>query len=78
MFHQPSRLMFQIYRDPLATSTRPSIYDLRARLVHVCDGTTVPAAKLAEIGASAAYAFSLMAESVDFIEYETDDDQIPF
>ena len=38
MFHQPTRLMLKIYRDPAGDAPRPGIMELRARLNHVRGG----------------------------------------
>jgi len=57
-FHQPTRAVFSIYPAPDATDLASiSIYQFRARLMHVCDGFPVPD-DLATLAASAIIAFA--------------------
>jgi hypothetical protein len=42
MMHQPSRAVFSITVADGMDPAAPSIYQLRARLAHVCDGQPVP------------------------------------
>jgi len=38
MMHEPTRAIFSIYLAGGTDTAAPSIYQLRARLAHVCDG----------------------------------------
>ncbi|MGO9237731.1 MAG: hypothetical protein ACLP4V_27955 [Methylocella sp.] len=52
-----------------------SIYELCARLIHVCDGTSLPPPEaMAKLGANAAIAFSLLTDSFEFIENDIERD----
>ena len=78
MLHYPTRLLFEIYRDPAADAPRPSIMELRARLNHVCAEHRLPSVDLARLGCSAIYAYSIMTEAHEFIEHDFSEDDIPF
>jgi hypothetical protein len=42
MLHQPTRVLFSIYLGEGTDAATPSIYQLRSRVAHVCDGQPVP------------------------------------
>src|ERR1700730_6817442 len=67
MMHEPSRAVFSITVADGTDPAAPSIYQLRARLTHVCDGQPVPP-NLAALGAAAINAFACMTERVHIIE----------
>jgi hypothetical protein len=92
MFHEPTRALFSIYPAPGTDPAAMNIYQVRARLVHVCDGFPVPS-NIAALGACAINAFACMTEQVEFVETlerkplrpllpaqrrDTPDDDIPF
>ena len=78
MLHHPTRALFSIYPAPGTDPAAMSIYQLRARLTHVCDGFPVPAA-LAPLAASAINAFACMTERLRCVELQAgDDEEIPF
>lgn len=78
MFHQPTRALFSIYPAPGTDPETISIYQLRARLTHVCDGYPVPA-DLSTFAASAINAFACMTERLRCVELRVaDDEEIPF
>jgi hypothetical protein len=78
MLHQPTRTLFSIYLVPGTDPAAMSIYHLRARLIHVCDGFPVPTG-LALLAASALTAFGFMTARLSFVELEgSDDEEIPF
>jgi hypothetical protein len=59
-FHQPTKAVFSIYpAADTADLATISIFQIRARLAHVCDGFPVPA-ELPELAASAIIAFAYM------------------
>jgi hypothetical protein len=60
IFHKPTRAVFSMYPAPDATDMATlSIWQMRARLMHVCDGFPVPG-NLAELATSAIIAFAYM------------------
>jgi hypothetical protein len=79
MLHRPTRLLFEIYLRAAAEPSQLSMFDLAARLVHVCDGCEVPAAvQLTAIGHSAIFAYTMLSESLNFTDPEFSDQDIPF
>jgi hypothetical protein len=77
MMHEPSRAVFSIYRAPGADAAALSMYQLRARLAHVCDGFPVHA-DIDAVAASATDAFAFMTdERLHFVELRIDG-PIPF
>jgi hypothetical protein len=78
MLHRPTRALFSIHIAPGIDPATVSIYQLRARLTHVCDGFPVPA-DLATLAASAINAFACMTERLCPVEMQmADDEEIPF
>ena len=78
MQHRPTRALFSIYLAPGTDPAAVSLYQLRARLAHVCDGYPVPGG-LAALGASAINAFALMTERLQVVELQSEgDEEIPF
>jgi hypothetical protein len=70
IMHEPTRAVFSIYlADGTAPAAPPSVYQLRARLAHVCDGQPVPP-NLPALGASAINAFACMTERVHIVEMQ--------
>jgi hypothetical protein len=78
MLHRPTRLLFEIYPRAAADRTCVTMFDLVARLVHVCDGYQVPAvSSLTVIGHSAIFAYSMLSDVLD-LQSECSDEDIPF
>jgi hypothetical protein len=70
MFHQPTRALFSVNPTTPTLSGDPesiSLYDLRARLIHMCDGFPIPE-NLAALGAKAINAFACMTERVEITD----------
>ena len=67
MMHQPTRLIFSIYLADDADSAAASIYQLRSRLTHACDGQPI-AANIAALGACAINAFACLTERVEITD----------
>ena len=87
MLHRPTRLLFEIYLRAAADPSRLTMFDLSARLAHVCDvpewaagsGYEVPApVQLTAIGHSAIFAYTMLNETLDFTDDKFSDDEIPF
>jgi hypothetical protein len=87
MMHEPTRAVFSIYLADGTAPAAPSVYQLRARLAHVCDGQPVPP-NLPALGASAINAFACMTarpiaemqphRSPEMRRQGIEDDAIPF
>lgn len=78
MRHRPTRALFSIYLSPGTDPAAVSLYQLRARLAHVCDGYPVPGG-LPALAGSAINAFALMTERLRVVELQSkEDEDIPF
>jgi hypothetical protein len=89
MMHRPTNALFSVYPATPTISGDPEsicLYDLRARLIHVCDGFPIPE-NLAQLGASAINAYACWTERITLIRsgptrptprQPLADDDIPF
>jgi len=79
MTHRQTRAVFVIYPSPDADLASLSMYQLRARFAHVCDGHPIPP-NLSVLGAQAINAYTCMTERLILAENQPldGDDDIPF
>jgi hypothetical protein len=70
MLRHATRAVFSIYLADATGPAAPSLYQLRARLAHVCDDHPIPP-NLPALGASSAInAFACMTERVHIVEMQ--------
>jgi hypothetical protein len=72
MLHRPTHALFSIYLAHGTNTPVPSVYQLRARLCHVCDGFPVPG-ELAALATAAINGFAIFTQRMTFAELQIDD-----